>query len=507
MGIDMSAVTVNGKPDVTINPKVDLGASQTWDVSGPTSTNIRTLTVNGVISGASGNVLTKSGLGNLTLTGTNTYSGGTVLNAGKLNINTAYALGTGGLMINGGTIDNSSATVVNMSNKNALVINSDFSFTGTQDLKLTGDATLGTSNGTSRTITAVGANANSMLTLEGNIVDGTTANQLIKDGVGSLTLTGTNTFSGGLVVKRGAVILGKTGATSGGSTFATGTGAITLGDAAGGDVSLVVGSYTLTNNINLATGAAGTKMIGVSGVTRSPTFSGAIALNGNNLILDTKKATSGGMTLSGGITGIGNLLLTNGAAGEIKMITAGINNTGSITVSGSTNSGTNVISAVIGANVTTLTLDNAAKLILSNSNAYAGGTTVSSGLLIGAAAGAFGMGGMTVADGAALLLENASTLNDFSALVLGATSRLSLDFAGTDIVGSISLNGGVTTLAAGVYDAATLSALNASGTYTGAGSLTVIPEPATFLLFSIGGMGVWLIRCKRRKVSDEETDA
>src|SRR4029077_18849597 len=66
---------------------VTLGASRTVTVNGST------LTVGGVISG-SGFSLTKAGSGTLTLSGANTYTGGTTLNAGTLNINNASALGT-----------------------------------------------------------------------------------------------------------------------------------------------------------------------------------------------------------------------------------------------------------------------------------------------------------------------------------------------------------------------------------------------------------------------------
>ncbi|MFA7369729.1 MAG: sulfatase-like hydrolase/transferase [Kiritimatiellales bacterium] len=124
----------------------------------------------------------------------------------------------------------------------------------------------------------------------------------------------------------------------------------------------------------------------------------------------------------------------------------------------------------------------AKNMTLSGANTYALGTTVSAGTLIGAADGAFGTGNITVADGAKLILQTNASINDQAALVLGTNATLTLDFTGADTVGSISLDGETTELAAGTYDAAALSALG-GGTYTGAGRLTVIPASVTVGLF------------------------
>jgi len=59
-------------------------------------------TLGGAITGVGSR--TNTGLGTLTLTAVNTYSGGTNLNGGILAVNSDVNLGTGALSFNGGTL-------------------------------------------------------------------------------------------------------------------------------------------------------------------------------------------------------------------------------------------------------------------------------------------------------------------------------------------------------------------------------------------------------------------
>lgn len=152
--------------------------------------------------------LTKSGSGSLTLNTANKYTGGTTLNAGTLNLGNATALGaSGALVINGGTIDNTSGAAITTPNY-VRTFNADFTFTGSNNLNLgSGSTSLGSAAGTVRTITTSAGT----LTLGGVISDGSTGNGITKSGNGNLILSGVNLFSGPTTITAGTLRLGASG--------------------------------------------------------------------------------------------------------------------------------------------------------------------------------------------------------------------------------------------------------------------------------------------------------
>ena len=85
-----------------------LGASGNFDIVG--NATIGGASTGGVISGAYG--FTKTGAGTLTLSGTNTYTGGTTLSSGGLTVGNNSALGTGTLTLNGGLLSNSTGVTL-----------------------------------------------------------------------------------------------------------------------------------------------------------------------------------------------------------------------------------------------------------------------------------------------------------------------------------------------------------------------------------------------------------
>ena len=142
------------------------------------------LTMSGVLSGTGG-ALRKSGNGTLTLTGDNSYSGGTTVSAGTLLVNSASALGLGTLTNNAQVnIASTAGPVFNLSG-------------------LAGNSATATLNLLSET-TDLAINQSVDTTYAGSITGPITLNKV---GSGTLTLSGVNTYSGGTKISSGTLFI------------------------------------------------------------------------------------------------------------------------------------------------------------------------------------------------------------------------------------------------------------------------------------------------------------
>ncbi|TCR68219.1 autotransporter-associated beta strand repeat-containing protein [Bosea sp. BK604] len=331
-----------------------------------------TATIDSTIVGA-GIGLTKQGAGTLILTGTNTFDGGMTINAGTLQLG------------NGGT-------------------------TGW----IVGDVT---SNG-------VLAINRSDTVIFGNVVSG--AGALHQTGIGTLVLTGTNTYTGGTTINAGVLQIGNGGT----------TGSI-VGDVANNGVLAInrSGALTLPGDIS------GTGTLHQNGT-------GTLALTGTNTY-------TGGTTINAGTLQIGNGGTTGSIAGDVTNNgVLAINRSDALTLPGDI-SGTGSLQQN-GTGITTL----------AGAASHFGATAVNAGTLRANAANRFSAASaVTVAVGAAL---DANGFNQAIASLAGAgnvalgAGRLTLaNAASTTFSGTIAGSGGLT-LAAGMQ---TLSGVS---TYTGA---------------------------------------
>lgn len=254
--------------------------------------------------------LRKQGAGTLTLSQANSYTGITTIDAGKLSTD---VLAGGNLAINNGTT---------------------FEYTG-NSVSTNRNVTLD-ANGNTSVISVTNPTAN--LTISGVIANGDViiAAPLTKQGSGTLTLSGANTYTGTTTVSAGTLAYGITNAlSSGGVTVSGGTLDI-------GAFSDTVGAVTLTSgNITGSTGV----LTGTSYAMQSGTV-GAI-LGGTGALT---KTTSGTVTLSGANTYTG-----------VTSVLAGTLIVGANAPSGSAGALGNAVSAVLLGN--TSGTDNAALLV------------------------------------------------------------------------------------------------------------------------------------------------
>ena len=307
--LDGGTLKYTGATDSTARPLTITANGGAFDASGSgpvtysstaavvyTGSGNRTLTLTGTNTGSNTLAasmadngtdlvsLVKNGTGTWVLSGSNSYSGGTTLNAGQLNLNNANAIGTGGLTIVGGTLGNTSGAAVTLATNNTMAWNGDFAFAGTSDLNL-GAAAL--TLGANRQVT-VSANT---LTIGGDIGG---AYSLTKAGAGTLALSGSNTFSGGLTVNSGHLTIN--------NASALGSGTLTFNNGADTNIHLnVAGSGTIANPISiLKPGSARSYNFYQDANTSNAVLAGTIVGNGNSVnFYASTGVTSGTITLTG----------------------------------------------------------------------------------------------------------------------------------------------------------------------------------------------------------------
>lgn len=250
---------------------------------GTVDTNGNSAALSGPISGTGS--FAKIGGGTLTLLGTNTYTGGTTINAGTLLGNAAS--------LQGDIVDN--ATLV-FDQAGTGTHAGSISGTGTVRKQGAGTLTLlGANTYAGGTTISAGTLVGNVASLQGSIVDnatlvfdqpadgtygGVVSGTLVKRGAGTLTLTGANSYAGGTAVDAGTLRVStdsNLGALGAGLSFDGGTLQYVAGFASNRSITLNAGG-TIDTDGNSATlagplGGAGslTKIGGAHSRSSGPT--------------------------------------------------------------------------------------------------------------------------------------------------------------------------------------------------------------------------------------------
>src|SRR5271165_4117837 len=402
-------------------------------------------TLSGAIGGAGS--FTKNGSGTLTLTGANTYSGGTSLNGGILAVDSDSNLGTGTLSFNGGTLE-ALAAGGGITSSKAVTLNA-------------GGGTFSADAGTNSTLSgAIGG-----------------AGSFTKNGSGTLTLTGANTYSGGTSLNGGVLAVNSDGNLGSGALSFNGGTLEAL--AAGGGIT---SSKAVTLNAGGGTflADAGTSSILSGAISGAGSFTkdgpGTLTLSGNNTYSGATTVASGilqagsstALSTSSAFT-VNSVLDLNGFSDTIGSLagTGTVRNNGaaSAALTVDADNTTTTFSGVVqnGIGVLQLTKTGTGTLILTGTNTYTGGTTISAGTLqIGN--GSTGSITGNIIDNAALSFDrsNAFVINSS----ISGTGSVAQNGSSTLTLSGNNTYGGATTVALGTLQAGSSTAFSANSAYT-----------------------------------------
>ncbi|EAP0787903.1 AIDA autotransporter-like protein ShdA, partial [Salmonella enterica] len=316
----------------------------------------------------------KSGDDALTLSGANSYTGGTLISGGTLVASNVEALGSGDVTDNatlalntGGTFDNtiSGSGQVVKSGDDVLTLSGSNTYTGGTTIS---GGTLIASNVDALGTGDVTNDATLELNTGGDFTNNISGNgQVVKSGDDTLTFSGSNTYTGGTLISSGTLVANDVNA---------------------------LGTGDVTDNATLELNTGGDFTNNISG-------SGQVVKSGDDtLTLSGTNSYTGGTTISGGtlvatnVEALGTGDVTNNATLELNTggdFTNNISGSGQVVKSGDET------------------------LTLSGANSYTGGTLISSGTLVANDVNALGTGDVT--DNAVLELN---TGGDFDNAISGS---------------------------------------------------------------------------------------
>ncbi|WP_119002021.1 autotransporter outer membrane beta-barrel domain-containing protein [Salmonella enterica] len=379
-------------------------------------------------SGWNGQSLTKTGAGTLILNAENTYTGGTTISEGTLVANNVEALGTGNVTDNatlelntGGDFDNA------ISGSGQVVKSGDKTLTLSGANSYTGGTTISGGTLVATNVEALGSgdvtdNATLELNTGGtfdNVISG--SGQVVKSGDEMLTLSGANSYTGGTTISGGTLVVSNVEALGSGDVTDNATLELNTGGdfdnaisgsgqvvKSGDDALTLSGNNSYTGGTLISDGtlvASNVEALGSGDVTNDAVLelntggdfdnaisgSGQVVKSGDKtLTLSGANSYTGGTTISGGtlvasnVEALGSGDITDNATLEL-------------------NTGGDFDNAISGSGQVVKSGDET--LTLSGTNTYTGGTTISGGTLIATHVNALGTGAI---DNRASLLLDAS---------------------------------------------------------------------------------------------------
>ena len=386
--------------------------------------------------------LTTSGTGTLTLTGSNSYTGVTLLGygiGGMLNLGSSGALGGGGAItfgsgsgFGGNTLQYSAA---NNNDYSSRIVNS---------------------------TRAISIDTNGQnVTYASSLVASNTGG-LVKLGTGTLTLGAANAYTGGTFINVGTLALANSGALGGGGAISFGYGGATLQYSAANTVdysSRISGSImpiaidTNGQNVTFASALASNNAVGLTKLgsgtltlTGKNNYAGTTTVTGGELDLNATGGPSvpGNLTVNGGtakllqssqVASAKNLVVSNGVF-DLQTFNQTVANVqisgGTIAGSGGTLTSTSAYAVQAGmiaaklAGSVSFSKTTSGAATLSGANIYTGGTTVGAGTLYvnNTSGSGTGTGSVTVSVGATLAGSGIITPTTGTGVVINSGASL-----------------------------------------------------------------------------------
>ncbi|MFJ0607996.1 autotransporter outer membrane beta-barrel domain-containing protein [Bordetella bronchiseptica] len=431
--LEFDGGTLNTTSDMTSVRRASIAAGGgTFEVAGGT-----TLNWTGRVTG--NGTLVKEGAGTLALSGFNAH-GGTVVNAGTVQISSDYGLGNGALTLNNSRL----ASTADIYTEAAATVN--------------GNGTFDTANGTT-------------LQWMGDIGG---AGALVKTGAGTLLLGGDSLYAGGTVVNAGTVQVFKDASLGGGALTLNNASLASLGSFS------TARAATLTGNGTFDT-ATGTTL----GWTGDIGGAGALVKTGQGtLVLGGDNQYGGGTTVNAGAVQVARDANLGAAAGTVALNDARLASTGTFsTARAATLTGNGTFDTATGTTLEwtgdiggagALVKTGQGTLVLGGDNQYGGGTTVNAGAVqvardanLGVAAGTVALNGGTLAASASFSSARGVTIGagngamsvasgaslDWQGLI-GGTGALAKEGAGTLVLGNDNQYAGGTVVNAGTVQVA-----------------------------------------------------